>query len=170
MRQFNDADNMTDRQGALTALASSDAAERKGALRAFYDRYRDNPLVLDKWFTTQALSIRDDTPEVVQSLARHPDFTLGNPNRLRALVGAFAGNQRAFHRSSGEGYRFLADMILAVDKLNPQTAARLAPPLGRWRRFNEGRAGLMRAELQRIVDTPGLSKDVFEQVSKSLAA
>jgi len=170
LRQFTEADNMTDRQGALTALSSSTSDEREQALRHFYDRYRDNPLVLDKWFTTQALSTREDTPEVVQGLARHPDFTLANPNRLRALVGAFTANQRAFHRPSGEGYRFLADMILAVDKLNPQTAARLSPPLGRWRRFHEGRASLMRAELQRIVDTPGLSKDVFEQVSKSLAA
>jgi aminopeptidase N len=169
MRQFSEADNMTDRQGALTALSSSSSDERDQALRQFYERYRDNPLVLDKWFTTQALSTREDTPEVVQALARHPDFTLANPNRLRALVGAFAANQRAFHRPSGEGYRFLADMILAVDKLNPQTAARLSPPLGRWRRFEESRAGLMRAQLQRIVETPGLSKDVFEQVSKSLA-
>jgi aminopeptidase N len=93
---------------------------------------------------------------------------MANPNRLRALVGAFASNQRAFHRPSGEGYRFLADTILAVDKLNPQTAARLVPPLGRWRHFDEARATLMRAELQRMVDTPGLSKDVFEQASKSL--
>jgi aminopeptidase N len=170
MRQFSDADNMTDRQGALAVLSSSDAPEREEALSAFYERYRSNALVLDKWFTTQALSTREDTPEAVQALAGHPDFTLANPNRLRALVGAFASNQRAFHRPSGEGYRFLADMILAVDKLNPQTAARLVPPLGRWRRFDAARATLMRAELQRIVETAGLSKDVFEQASKSLAA
>jgi aminopeptidase N len=91
-----------------------------------------------------------------------------NPNRLRSLVGAFAANQRGFHHASGRGYRFLADMVIAADKLNPQTAARLVPPLGRWRRFDEARAGLMQAELQRIVATPGVSKDVFEQASKSL--
>jgi aminopeptidase N len=169
MRQFESADNMTDRQGALGMLANSDTAERRAALDAFYERYRDNPLVLDKWFTVQALSTRDDTPEVVARLAEHPDFTLANPNRIRSLVGAFAANQRAFHDVSGRGYRFLTDMILAVDKLNPQTAARLVPPLGRWRRFDEKRAALMRAELQRIVAAPGLSKDVFEQASKSLA-
>jgi aminopeptidase N len=168
MRQFEQADNMTDRQGALGTLANSDAAERTNALDAFYDRYRDNALVLDKWFTVQALSTRNDTPDAVAALARHPDFTLSNPNRLRALVGAFAANQRAFHEPSGRGYRFLADTILAVDKLNPQTAARLVPPLGRWRRFDEARAKLIQAELQRIVGTPGLSKDVFEQASKSL--
>jgi aminopeptidase N len=168
-RQFDEADNMTDRQGALGVLSNTDAPERVGALRAFYDRYRDNQLVLDKWFTVQALSSRPDTLDEVQRLAEHPDFTLSNPNRLRSLVGAFAANQRAFHEPSGRGYRFLADHVIAVDKLNPQTAARLVPPLGRWRRFDEGRAERMKAELQRIVDTPGLSKDVFEQASKSLA-
>ena len=169
MRQFTEADNMTDRQGGLGVLANSDAPERAEALASFYDRYRGNGLVLDKWFTVQALSTRDDALEQVEALAAHPDFTLTNPNRMRALVGAFASNQRAFHDRSGRGYRFLADMILAVDKLNPQTAARLVPALGRWRRFDEARQALMRAELERIVAAPGLSKDVLEQASKSLA-
>jgi aminopeptidase N len=168
-RQFDEADNMTDRQGALGVLANVDVPEREAALAAFYERYRDNALVLDKWFTTQALSTRDDTPEAVEALAKHPDFTLANPNRLRSLVGAFSVNQRAFHDGSGRGYRFLADMILAADKLNPQTAAKLVPPLGRWRRFGDERAKLMRAALERIVETRGLSKDVYEQASKSLA-
>ena len=167
-RQYDAADNMTDRQGALGVLANGDASERATALAAFYHRYRANPLVLDKWFTVQALSTRADTPAAVEALAQHADFTLANPNRLRSLVAAFAANQRAFHDASGRGYRFLAGMILAVDRLNPQTAAKLVPPLGRWRRFDEDRAGLMRAELERMVATPGLSKDVFEQASKSL--
>ncbi|HEX8307494.1 MAG TPA: aminopeptidase N [Allosphingosinicella sp.] len=167
-RQYDEADNMTDRQGALGALAGSDSPERHGALAAFYDRYRADPLVLDKWFTVQALSTRDDTLAAVEALAGHPDFTLSNPNRMRSLVGAFASNQRAFHDRSGRGYRFLAEMILAVDRLNPQTAARLVPPLGRWRRFDAARQDRMKAELERIVATPGLSKDVFEQASKSL--
>jgi aminopeptidase N len=169
LSQYDGADNMTDRQAALGTLASSDAAERHGALAAFYDRYRGDPLVLDKWFTVQALSARDDTPEAVEALARHADFTIANPNRLRSLVGAFAANQRAFHAPSGRGYRFLADMILAVDALNPQTAARLVPQLGRWRLFETQRDELMKAELARILAHQGLSKDVFEQVSKSLA-
>jgi aminopeptidase N len=167
-RQYGDSDNMSDRQGALGVLVNTAAPERTEALDAFYERYRDNALVLDKWFTTQALSTRDDTAAAVEALAAHPDFTMNNPNRLRSLVGAFGANQRAFHDASGRGYRFLADMILAADKLNQQTAAKLVPPLGRWRRFGEDRAALMRAELERIVATPGLSKDVFEQVSKSL--
>jgi aminopeptidase N len=167
--QFDQSDNMTDRQGALTVLANSDSPERAGALAAFHARYRDDPLVIDKWFMVQALSTRADTAEAVEALAGHPDFTLANPNRLRALVSAFASNQRAFHDASGRGYRFLADTILALDRLNPQTAARLAPPLGRWRRFDPRRRDLMKAELERILATPGLSKDVFEQVSKSLS-
>jgi aminopeptidase N len=169
MRQYETADNMTDRQGALGVLTNSDAAERTAALQHFYDRYKSDALVLDKWFMVQALATRNDTAEQVERLAQHPDFTISNPNRLRALVGAFAANQRAFHAPSGRGYRLLTDMILEVDKLNPQTAARLVPPLGRWRRFDEERSSLMRAELRRIVETPGLSKDVFEQTSKSLA-
>ncbi len=168
-RQYDEADNMTDRQGALGVLANGEAPERDAALAAFYDRYHANGLVLDKWFSTQALSTRADTPAAVEALAKHPDFTLANPNRLRSLVGAFSVNQRAFHDASGRGYAFLADMILAADRLNPQTAAKLVPPLGRWRRFGEERATLMRAALERIVATPGLSKDVYEQASKSLA-
>lgn len=167
-RQFGEADNMTDRLGALAALVNSDGPERHGALGRFYDSYRDDPLVLDKWFTVQAVAARDDTLKAVQELARHPDFTLANPNRMRSLVGAFASNQRAFHKAGGRGYRFLADTILAVDRLNPQTAARLVAPLGRWRRFDEARSALMKAELERIVATSGVSREVFEQASKSL--
>jgi aminopeptidase N len=166
--QFERADNMTDRQGALGTLVNGRSELRSAAIDAFYRRYQDNPLVLDKWFQTQALSSRDDAAEAVEALALHRDFTLANPNRARALVGAFSINQRAFHAASGRGYRFLADQLLALDKLNPQTAAKLLPPLGRWKRFDAERAAKMRAELERIVATPGLSKDMFEQASKSL--
>ncbi|PXA85533.1 aminopeptidase N [Nostoc sp. 3335mG] len=169
LAQYEGADNMTDRQGALTTLANGTAPERETALAAFYDRYKSDALVLDKWFTTQAISMREDTAEAVEKLAQHPDFAMANPNRMRSLVGAFAANQFAFHAPDGRGYRFVADMILKADKLNPQSAARLVPPLGRWRRFEPARAALMKAELERIVATPGLSKDVFEQASKSLA-
>ena len=166
--QFEAADNMTDRMGALTVLASGGSALREAALDAFYHRYRDNPLVLDKWFQAQALSTRDDAGAEVARLAQHPEFTLANPNRARSLLGAFGVNQRAFNAADGSGYRFLADQLIALDRLNPQTAAKLLPPLGRWRRFDETRAALMRAELERIVGTPGRSKDLFEQASKSL--
>ena len=168
LRQFSEADNMTDRQGAFGVLANSMAPERDTAVAAFYDRFKDNGLVLDKWFSTQAFSIRPDTLDRVEELSRHPAFTLNNPNRLRSLVGAMTGNQLAFHEASGRGYRFLADMLLKVDAINPQTAAKLVPPLGRWRRFDTARAQLMQTELRRLLGAPGLSKDMFEQVSKSL--
>ncbi len=167
--QYEAADNMTDRQGALLVLASLDDAARDAAFADFFDRYRDDTLVLDKWFSLQAAAQRADTPALVEKLARHPAFTARNPNRWRALVTNFAANQWAFHDASGRGYRFVADMILEVDNINPQVAARQVPVLGRWRRFEPRRAELMRAELERIVGTPRLSKDVFEQASKSLA-
>jgi aminopeptidase N len=166
--QFDAADNMTDRLAALGNLANGNADQREAALDIFYNRYRDNALVLDKWFSTQALSGRADTLEAVETLLKHPDFTLSNPNRFRALVGAFSVNQRWFNRADGAGYALLADQIIALDPVNPQTAAKMVPPLGRWRRFDEARQKLMRAQLERIAGTPGLSKDVFEQASKSL--
>jgi aminopeptidase N len=167
--QFDSANNMTDRQGALGILVSLDTPERRQALDAFYNRFRDDALVLDKWFALQAAAQRPDTVDDVLRLATHPDFVITNPNRLRSLAGTFGANHWAFHSPDGRGYNFLADMILAADKLNPQVAARLVPPFGRWRRFEPRRAELMRQALERIVATPGLSKDVFEQVSKSLA-
>ena len=168
--QFEAADNMTDRQAALTTLVGIDCEEREAALDIFYNRYAGDPLVIDKWFQTQALSPRPDTADVVAALARHPDFSLANPNRARALVGAFGVNQRAFHRADGAGYVFLADQLIALDRLNPQTAAKLLPPLGRWRRLDETRATMMRTQLERILATPNLSRDLSEQASRSLEA
>lgn len=167
--QFDAADNMTDRQGALAVLSSLGGTERDVAFNEFYNRYLDDSLVLDKWFALQAAAQRADTVDVVEALANHPAFSARNPNRWRALVSNFAANQWAFHHASGRGYRFVTDMILEVDRINPQVAARQVPSLGRWKRFEPKRAELMQAELERIVGTPGLSKDVFEQVSKSLA-
>ncbi|MEP6784666.1 MAG: aminopeptidase N [Sphingomonadales bacterium] len=166
--QFEAADNMTDRMAALMTLANGDSDERTSALDIFYNRYRDNSLVIDKWFSTQALSTRTDTFDAVVDLMKHPDFTLTNPNRFRSLVGAFSVNQRAFHAADGRGYTLLADQIIALDPINPQTAAKMVPPLGRWRRFDTARQAMMRAALERIVTRPGISKDVLEQASKSL--
>jgi aminopeptidase N len=168
-RQFDAADNMTDRQGALGVLVSLYAPEREQAVDAFYRRFKDDPLVLDKWFALQAAAQRDDTVDQVLKLAQHPDFIITNPNRLRSLASMFGGNHWAFHSPDGRGYTFLADMIIAADQLNPQVAARLVTPFGRWRRFEPKRAELMRQALERIVAVPDLSKDVFEQASKSLA-
>ena len=168
--QFEAADNMTDRLSALTTLVAGDAAQRTPALDIFYNRYSDNALVLDKWFSVQAMAPRDDTGAMVAELLRHRAFTLTNPNRARALIGAFGVNQRAFNAVDGSGYRLLADQLIALDRINPQTAAKLIAPLGRWQRYDAARGGMMRAELARIVKTPGLSKDMFEQASKSLDA
>jgi aminopeptidase N len=166
--QFDAADNMTDRQGALMVLCGLDTPARAERLAAFYDRYRDNALVIDKWFTLQALSLHPDVIAHVRKLAEHPDFTLKNPNRVRSLHMAFAGNPKGFHKADGEGYRMVADVILALDPINPQTAARFVPALGRWRRIEPGRAALMKAELERILASGNLSRDTFEQVSRSL--
>jgi aminopeptidase N len=117
----------------------------------------------------QALSVLPDTCERVEALSRHPDFTFGNPNRVRALVGAFAaGNQVRFHGADGRGYRFLADAVLKLDATNPQVAARLVGSFNQWRRFDSGRSALMRAQLERIAEQVGLSKDVYEIVGRAL--
>jgi aminopeptidase N len=167
-RQFDEARTMTERQSALAVLAMLGGREAEEALGGFYNRFKDDALVIDKWFGVQASAPREGTLDTVERLAAHPDFTLANPNRLRALAGSFAATPFAFHREDGRGYDWLAETIVAADKLNPQTAARFVPPLGRWRKLEPGRAAKMRAALERILATPDLSKDVFEQASRSL--
>jgi aminopeptidase N len=166
--QYERADNMTDRQGALMVLAGLETPERTHRLLDFYQRYRSNPLVIDKWFALQAQSLHSNVLEHVKALAEHPDFTLKNPNRVRSLYMAFTGAPQGFHAASGEGYRLIADLILALDPINPQTAARFVPALGRWRRTEPVRAALMRGELERIAAAPKLSRDTYEQVTRSL--
>ena len=166
--QFDAADNMTDRQGALMVLCGLETSLRAEKLAAFHERFADNPLVIDKWFSLQAGSLHPGVLDHVRALAAHPDFTMANPNRVRALYMAMAVNPGAFHDPSGAGYRIIADLILALDPVNAQTAARFVAPLGRWRRIEPERAALMRAELERLSAAPDLSKDTFEQVSKSL--
>jgi len=167
--QFTAAQNMTDRLAALANLTESESADREAALAAFYTQWRANPLVLDKWFAVQARAGAKDTLARVQSLLSHPDFELRNPNRVRALVGAFTGNAAKFHDASGAGYRLLADIILQLDEKNPQIAARLATAMGAWRRFPPARQALMQAELQRILANTRLSHNTYEMVAKALA-
>jgi aminopeptidase N len=166
--QYRAADNMTDRQGALMVLAGLDGPERAEALADFHDRYAGNALVIDKWFSLQAGSLHPDVLDHVKVLAEHPDFTMNNPNRVRALYMALAVNAKAFHAASGEGYRMIGDLIRRLDPINPQTAARFVPSLGRWRRIEPVRAAMMRGELERIAAEPSLSRDVLEQVTRSL--
>jgi aminopeptidase N len=167
--QFDAAQNMTDVLAALGILSGVDRPHRVQALDAFYQAWRGDPLVLDKWFAIQALSPLPGTAQAVQALKTHPDFDLRNPNRIRALVSSFAGNQVRFHDRSGAGYRLYTDTIVQLDPTNGQVAARMVSPLGQWRRFDAGRQLLMKAELQRILDLPGLSRNTFEMASKSIA-
>ncbi|TMM48121.1 aminopeptidase N [Qipengyuania marisflavi] len=167
-KQYSGADNMTDRQGALMVLAGLQSPARTGALLDFYNRYRDNPLVVDKWFSLQASSLHPQVLQHVKALRDHPDFTLKNPNRVRALYMAFAASPHAFHAEDGEGYRMIADLILELDPINAQTAARFVTPLGRWQRIEPARSALMRGELERIAEAGNLSRDTFEQVTRSL--
>ena len=167
---FEAAANMTDAIGGLNALIQIGGEPAEAALAAFHAKWKDEPLVLDKWFAVQARDPSGGALGRVLALTAHPDFDLKNPNRMRALVQSFAsGNPARFHDPSGAGYRFLADQILAVDAFNPMTAARLVEPLGGWRRYREDLGALMKAQLERIVAHKGLSKNVFELVSKALA-
>jgi len=162
--------NMTDSMGGLSALMQVGGEPFDLALADFYQRWKSEPQVIDKWFAVQARSPAEDVLGRVLGLTAHPDFDPRNPNRLRALVQSFASaNPARFHDPSGDGYRFLADQILMVDGFNPMTAARLVEPLGGWRRYAPHLGELMRAQLHRIAETGGLSKNVYELVSRALA-
>jgi aminopeptidase N len=168
--QFDARANMTDVLAALTVLADLDRPERPAALARFFAAWSHDELVIDKWFTLQARSSLPGTANRVRQLTSHPAFERKNPNRVRALVGAFAqSNQLRFHDASGAGYVFLADEVISLDPINPTTAARLVQPLGGWRRHNTARQELMRQQLERVLAAPSLSKNTYEVVSKSLA-
>jgi len=167
--QYRTAGNMTDAITALANIANTDCPERKEALASFSEKWKDDPLVLDKWLSIQALSRLPNALEDVKALTRHPSFNIKNPNKVRALIGAFSANTVRFHDPGGEGYAFLADHVLTLDPMNPQIAARLVSAFTLWKRYDEKRKALMKAQLERILNAPKLSKDVHEIVSKSLA-
>jgi aminopeptidase N len=168
--QFREADNMTDVMGGLVPLASCDCPERHTALSEFYEKWRDDRQVVDKWFSLQATSSLPGALDEVTALLEHPAFELANPNRFRSLIGAFSqGNQVRFHERGGAGYRLLGDQLLRLVSVNPQVAARLVAPFTRWRRFDPARQALMLVELERIRSLPDLPRDVYEIVEKSLA-
>lgn len=171
MRQFRGADNMTDRMGALRALVNSDYGEdRNLMLEEFYQQFREDPQVVEQWFSVQASSDRAGDLPRIHALLEHPAFDWKNPNKVRSVVGAFAGqNLAAFHNPDGSGYDFLADQVCRLDDSNPQIAARLVTPLTRWRKFAPEYREQMKAALERIRDKAGLSPDVYEVVHKSLA-
>lgn len=171
LEQFEHSDNMTERLTALAVLVNSPyEAEKAAALASFAEQFKDNPLVMDQWFSVQAGSTLPGGLQRVRELMQHPAFTIKNPNKVRALVGAFAGqNLINFHAADGSGYRFLADLVIELNGFNPQIASRQLAPLTRWRKYDTARQALMKAELERIRSSGELSSDVFEVVSKSLA-
>ena len=169
LTQLKDADNMTDAMAALAALANSDCAERVEALRWFYDKWQDEPLVMDKWFAVQASSRLPHTLAEVEALLKHAAFDMRNPNKVRAVIGAFCqGNHVRFNAADGSGYAFAAEQVIALDPHNAQVAARMARSFDRWRKFDVGHQAHAQAALMRIRDTEGLSKDTFEVVSRAL--
>jgi len=170
LEQFRRADNMADEQAALTALSHTGGAERETALAAFYNKWADDPLVIDKWFSIQARADRAETLEEVKALLRHPAYEPGNPNRVRALVAGFATNRKWFHDLSGEGYRFLAGQVMDIDKRNPRLSSRLVTAFESWRRFEPGRRAMMEQVLKDMRRDPELSKDLGEKVEKFLSA
>ncbi|RLL51304.1 aminopeptidase N [Mariprofundus sp. EBB-1] len=168
-QQFTESSNMTDQYAALSALVDCDCPEREAALSSFEERWTDDANVMDKWFSVQASSALPNTLAQVKSLMTHDKFDLHNPNKVRALIGSFAmRNPAGFHAEDGSGYAFIAEQVLALDKLNPQVASRMVRALMPWKRLEHKRSALMRNQLQRIADSSGISGDVFEIVTKSL--
>jgi aminopeptidase N len=169
-KQYQAADNMTDRMAALGTLSLHDVPERMAAFDDFYQRYRDDPLIIDKWFALQAMTPDPGTLDRVRTLTEHAAFSMTNPNRVRSLIGSFAqGNPTQFNRPDGAGYEFIADRILALDPNNPQVASRMTTAFKNWRVLESGRRGLAQAALQRIAAAPKLSRDVGDIVQRALA-
>ncbi len=169
-QQFATAKNMTDQIAALAVVVNGSHPAKQQCLADFYQQWQNEALVIDKWFALQASSPNPDTFANVQVLMQHPAFDLKNPNRVRALIGAFSqANPLHFHAANGQGYQFLADQIIALNTLNPQVASRMVSALTSWRRYDPGRQALIKAQLERIMTTEAVSKDVYEVASKSLA-
>ncbi len=172
--QFLAADNMTDSSAALAVLINSEAAHEAGlvlaALQGFYQRWQDEPLVVNLWFQLQALCVLPGGLHRIRALLEHEAFDINNPNKVRAVIAAFGmGNSINFHADDGAGYVFLIDQIIILNKLNPQIASRLVTPVTKWRQYPAPRGELMKAQLERLLGEPSLSKDVYEIVNKSLA-
>lgn len=162
---------MTDRMAALATLSLHDVPERKHALADFYARYSGDALVVDKWFALQAASPHVNTLDHVRTLVGHPAFSLSNPNRVRALIGAFAqGNITQFNRPDGAGYEFVADTVLALDPKNPQVSARLATAFRNWRMMEQSRRAKAEAVLKRIRTASNLSRELSDIIDRALAA
>jgi aminopeptidase N len=170
VERYETADNMTDRSAAVSILVAAALPEREAVLADFYQRFRDNPLVLDKWLAFEASVPAPETLDRVRALLAHPAFSIANPNRVRSLVGTFAGaNQTQFNRLDGTGYDFLAGFVVDLDRRNPQTAARLLVSFRSWRALESRRRALAESALQRVAQVTDLSRDTRDIVSRTLA-
>ncbi|XP_068639666.1 puromycin-sensitive aminopeptidase [Aristolochia californica] len=170
MGEYKSATNMTDQFSALAAIAQQPSKVRDDVLSDFYEKWEHDYLVVNKWFTLQAMSDVPGNVKNVQNLLNHPAFDLRNPNKVYALIGGFCGSPVNFHAKDGSGYKFLGDLVLQLDKLNPQVASRMVSAFSRWKRYDETRQALAKAELEKIMSANGLSENVYEIASKSLAA
>lgn len=168
LAQFTEADNLTDRLAALAAMTLIPGAEREELIKRFGELYAREPLVLDKWLMAQALIAEDGTLARVKGLMNHAAFSLGNPNRVRGLIGGFAANLTQFNRADGEGYAFVADIVIALDRTNPQVASRLLGSFKSWRMLEAGRRAKAEAALRMVGATPNLSRDVSDIAARSL--
>jgi aminopeptidase N len=165
-KHYRDATNMTDMIAGLAALTRMSSERRMRAFDRFHDRFKGDPLVLDKWMSLQAGSPLPGTVDHVRALMKNPAFDIKNPNRVRSLIGAFAGNHLRFHNADGSGYRLVAEIIATLDKINPQVSARLAGAFEAWHRYDPKRQGLMKAELEKLTRLDGLSENLFEVANK----
>jgi len=170
LNEYRTATNMTDQFAALAAIAQNPGKTRDDVLADFYSKWQDDFLVVAKWFSLQAMSDIPGNVENVTELLNHPAFDLRNPNKVYALIGGFCGSPVNFHAKDGSGYKFLGEMVMQLDKLNPQVASRVVSAFSRWRRYDETRQSLAKAQLEMIMSANGLSENVFEIASKSLAA
>ncbi|KAG5155598.1 hypothetical protein JHK82_013567 [Glycine max] len=170
LHEYKTATNMTEQFAALVAIAQNPGKTRDDVLADFYGKWQHDFLVVNKWFALQAMSDIPGNVENVRKLLSHPAFDLRNPNKVYSLIGGFCGSPVNFHAKDGLGYKFLGEIVLQLDKLNPQVASRMVSAFSRWRRYDEDRQKLAKAQLERIMSTNGLSENVFEIASKSLAA
>lgn len=166
-KQYRSAAQMTDKEAAVRVLAGKDSPQAQAIMDDFYQTYKKDSLVVDKWLTMQATA-NENALSTVKKLLRHEAFSITNPNKVRALIGAFAANPTALHKADGSGYDFIVEQTLAVDKINPQIAATIPVALGKWKKFDARRQTLMKNALVRLMNTPDLSPNTFEIVSKSL--
>lgn len=167
LEQYKSAEQMTDKDAAVRVFAAQNTPQAKAVMDDFYQTYKKDSLVVDKWLSMQATA-SPDSLKTVKELLHHEAFSLTNPNKVRALIGAFAANPTALHKKDGSGYDFIAEQTIAVDKINPQVAATIPVALGNWKKFDPQRQEMMKQALTRIIETPDLSPNTYEIVSKSL--